>query len=79
MGHTVTSQRMAIDIILEELKAFGDGMRKEDRMLLEKILNEPLKHVGAMSNASSINIWALILLSVLLEHQRRLKALEAHP
>ena len=76
MGHTVMSQRMAIDIILNELKQFSNALRKEDRILLEKILKEPLGHVGAISNASSINIWALILLSIFIEHERRLTALE---
>ncbi len=76
MGHTVRSQRMAIDIVLSELQGFAGALRQEDRRLLERLLQEPLKHVGAVSNAGSINIWAMILLSILIEQERRLTALE---
>lgn len=78
MGHTVNSQRMMIDIILAELKKFSAALRKDERILFEKMLKEPLKHTGAMTNASSIDIWAFILLSILLEQEKRLAALESN-
>lgn len=77
MGHTVSSQRRMIDVVLAELNKFSAPLRKEERMMLERMLKEPLKHTGAMSNANSIDIWALILLSILLEQEKRLTKLEA--
>lgn len=76
MGHTVASQRQVIDIVLSELNDYSRALRKEERMILERLLNEPLKHVGAISNASSIDVWAMILLSILIEQEKRLHTLE---
>jgi hypothetical protein len=76
MGHTVASQRAMIDIILNELQQFSKALRKDERILLEKLLAQPLKHAGAVSNATSIDIWAVILLSILIEQEKRLSALE---
>ncbi|MBL8013151.1 MAG: hypothetical protein JNN05_04825 [Candidatus Omnitrophica bacterium] len=67
-----------IDIVLAELQKFSAPLRKEERILLEKMLNQPLKHTGAMTNASSIDIWAFILLSILLEQEKRLSSLESN-
>lgn len=77
MGHTVTSQRQMIDMVLADLKHFGGALRKQDRLALERMLKEPLKHTGAISNAGSIDIWAMLLLSILVEQDKRLSALEA--
>ncbi|TVM03352.1 MAG: hypothetical protein CV087_05660 [Candidatus Brocadia sp. WS118] len=76
MGHTVASQRQIIDIVLSELHDFSHALRKDERMILEKLLNEPLKHVGAISNASSIDVWAVILLAILIEQEKYLSMLE---
>ena len=76
MGHTVTSQRIMIDVVLMELRKFSGVLRKDERMILEHLLTQPLKHVGATSYASSIDIWALLLLSILIEQEKRLAALE---
>ena len=84
MGHTVSSQRMRVDYVLHELKSFGQAMCKEDRRIYERMLKEPLKHVGAIAYASSLDVWAFVLLSLLLEQEKRIRSLEerfdlAHP
>jgi hypothetical protein len=76
MGHTVTSQRMIVDVVLSDLEAFSRALRKDERILLQQILKQPLKHVGAISNASSIDVWAVILLAILLEQEKRIADLE---
>lgn len=76
MGHTVSSQRMRVDYVLSELKSFGAAMCKEDRRIYQRMLKEPLKHVGAVSYASSLDVWAFVLLSILLEQEKRLQQLE---
>lgn len=76
MGHTVSSQRMRVDYVLNELKSFGQAMCKEDRRIYERMLKEPLKHVGAISYVSSLDVWAFVLLSILLEQEKRIRKLE---
>ncbi|MCF7861735.1 hypothetical protein K9M79_05800 [Candidatus Woesearchaeota archaeon] len=76
MGHTVSSQRIVINTILRELKDFGRALRSDDREAYERMLALPLKHIGTMSYASSLDVWALILLSISLEQQKRIDVLE---
>jgi hypothetical protein len=68
---------MMVDVVLSDLKAFSKALRKDERILLAKLLKEPLKYVGAISNASSIDIWAMMLLAILLEQEKRFGVLEA--
>ncbi len=72
MGHTLSSQRMIIDILLSELKAYSKALREEDKAVFEEMLKYPLKKVGAISYASSIDVWAFILLSILLEQEKKM-------
>lgn len=78
MGHTVTSQRRMIDIVLNELNSYGKALRKEDRLIYEDMLKETMEHVGAISYTSSIDIWAMILLSIILQQQKQLNELSKH-
>ena len=73
MGHTVLSQRMMVDIILSELTDYGKALREEDRIIYNKMLKKSLKKVGAISYTSSSNVWAFILLSILLEQEKRIE------
>jgi galactitol-specific phosphotransferase system IIC component len=70
MGHTVSSQRMIIDIMLKELKDFAKALREEDRKIYLDLIKLPLKRVGAISYASSVNAWAFLILSILIEMQK---------
>jgi hypothetical protein len=76
MGHTVWSQRVVLDILLQELKDYGRALGGEDRELYERILKEPLKHVGSISFANSIHVWAFLLLSILIEQERKIEHIE---
>jgi hypothetical protein len=76
MGHTVSSPRIVIETILRELKDYGKALRESDRQAYERMLAMPLKHIGTMSYASSLDVWALILLSICLEQQKKLEYLE---
>ncbi|MFH1850585.1 MAG: hypothetical protein ABH879_10500 [archaeon] len=78
MGHTVWSQRIVLDIMLSELKAYGKSLRAEERIIYEKLLKDPLKHVGSISYASSIHVWAFLLLSILLEQEKKINSLVKH-
>lgn len=72
MGHTVSSQRIVLDRILGELKQYAQALPAEDAVYLEQALRAPLKRVAPLVNASSLNAWALILLGVLIEHEKQL-------
>lgn len=76
MGHTVWSQRIALDILLSEIASYGRSLRQKDRVLYEGLLKQPLKHIGSISFASSIHLWAFLLLSIMLEQEKRIKELE---
>jgi hypothetical protein len=73
MGHTVISQRMNLDNLLSELSDYGKSLRREDRAVFERLLKQPLKHVGSISHASSFHAWAFLILSILLEQEKRCK------
>ncbi|MBS3109790.1 hypothetical protein J4227_04650 [Candidatus Woesearchaeota archaeon] len=76
MGHTVWSQRMMVDIMLAELREFGKALKEEDRIIYEKILKKPLRHVGSIAYANSVHVWAFCLLSIILEQEKRIKEME---
>jgi len=76
MGHTVRSQRIAIDLMIAELKGFAKALRKEDRELYHRVLNTSLKRIGAISYASSIHVWAFLLLSIIVEQEKKIRRIE---
>ncbi len=76
MGHTVMSQRMAADIVMDELKAYGKALRASDRDVYAEVLKEPLKHIGSVSYASSMHVWAFLLLSTIVEQEKKIRMLE---
>jgi hypothetical protein len=75
MGHTVWSQRIVSDIVLRELKDFGKALREKDRMILTRLLKEPFKHLGSISYANSLDVWAFLLLSILIEQEKKIETL----
>jgi len=76
MGHTVWSQRIVLDILLGELKSYGKALREDDRLIYEGLLKKPLKHYGTISYTNSVHAWAFLLLTILLEQEKKIKSLE---
>jgi hypothetical protein len=66
---------MMVDMILAELKDFGKALREEDREVYYNMLKKPLKKIGAISYASSMHVWAFILLSILLEQEKKYESM----
>ena len=77
MGHTARSQRMIVDQMIQELKAYGSSLERLDSERFEKRLKRPLKHVGSITHASSLQTWVLMLVSMLLEQERKIEAMES--
>ena len=76
MGHTISSPRVMTDLMLEELKQYGKTLGVEDNERYKRLLKEPLKRMGSISNASSFHVWAFLLLSIILEQDKRIEELE---
>jgi len=77
MGHTVWSQRMVIDSIIKELHQYGKALRQEDQHIFDHLLKNAFQHIGSITYTSSMHTWAFILLSVILEQEKRIRANES--
>jgi len=75
MGHTAWSGRIATDEMIRELMLYGKSLRKKDRELYEDMLKEAFKHIGSISYASSMHMWAFVLLSIILEQEKKIEKL----
>jgi hypothetical protein len=76
MGHTVASQRIVCDMVLNELKGFAKALKEEDREEYLKMLKVPMKHYGSISYTNSMHVWAFMLMTIILEQEKRIKELE---
>ena len=76
MGNTVWSQRIVLEQLVHDLQSYGKALRQEERETYERLLKKSMKHVGSITYASSIHVWAFLLLSVMLEQEKRIKLLE---
>jgi len=78
MGHTVQSQRQVLDLLMKELEHYGKALYKEDREVFEHVLAYPLTKIGSISSASSFHVWAFLLLSIIIEQEKKIQQLEEH-
>ena len=76
MGHTVWSQRIVMDVMLGELSAYGKSLREDEKRIYDEMLKTALQHIGNVSYTSSVNAWALVLLSIMLEQEKRIRKVE---
>jgi hypothetical protein len=81
MGHTVWSQRVALDVLSSELKSYAKTLPKHEQKLFNEMLTVPYQKIGSLTYTSSIHVWAFMLMTIMLEQEKRLKALEheLHP
>jgi hypothetical protein len=76
MGKTVESYRIALDIELQSWKGFEKALRTDDREAYEQMADACRNHASAGSNAARPEIFEPMIMSVLLEQQKRLIRLE---
>ena len=76
MGHTVWSQRIVLNSLVDELQSYGKALRGNDKHIYEQLLKKCFKHFGSTSYASSMHAWAFLLLSIMLEQEKKLQELE---
>jgi hypothetical protein len=78
MGHTVWSQRQNLENMILELERYGRSLRKEERLTWHNMLRTPLRHVGSISAANSLHAWSFLLLTIVLEQEKRIEVLEKY-
>lgn len=76
MGHTIWSARVQIDEIRSELLAYSRALRKEEREAFEQLLKAPLHDIGPITYASSAHTWALLLISIIRNLDKKITLLE---
>jgi phage shock protein A len=77
MGRTVPSFRPAIDREIESWKPFARGLRPADRDIFEALADYARVHADAGSLANRALLSEVIFMSVVLEHEKTVRALRA--
>lgn len=76
MGHTVASQRIVVESILNELNAYGRSLKQEDKVAFRNLLAKIKIHLSNIGYACSYNTWALVLFSILVEQEKQILKLK---
>lgn len=76
MGKTVESYRIALDIELQSWKGFEKALRLDDKEAYEQLTDACRNHASAGSNATRPEVFEPMVMSILLEQQKRLNRLE---
>jgi len=77
MGRTVLPFSQVLEQEFAGWAKFRRALRKEDREAFDALFGAAKYHVAAASYASRLNPLEAILLSILIEHQKTLDALQA--
>ena len=72
MGRTVPSFRQVIENEYVSLEKFKRALRKQDREILEKLLNKARLHTQAGGYAEILDPMHVILISMIIELEKRL-------
>lgn len=70
MGHTTSSQRQVAKQLVQELEQFIAALPADDQARMHQLLDEPLKHLGSITSASSLHTWAFLILCIILEREK---------
>ena len=76
MGHTVKSQRRVVERVSNELKRYAKSLRSEEQPIFNDLIKKPFLHIGSITYTSSAQTWAFMLLSTLLEQEKKIIELE---
>ncbi len=75
IGRTVPTFRKALEKEIEKWEKFQEALRKEERKIIDRILNYSRKHVSAGSQASRPEPFRTMLMSILLEQEKEIRNL----
>ena len=76
MGKTVESYRLALDAEIQSWNGFVKALRTDDRDAFEQMTDACRNHASAGSNATRPELFEPMVMSILLEQQKRLMCLE---
>jgi hypothetical protein len=76
MGKTVESYRIALDTEIQTWNGFAKALRSDDREAFERMTDACRNHASAGSNATRPEVFESMVMSILLEQQKRLMRLE---
>jgi hypothetical protein len=76
MGKTVESYRLALDTEIQSWSGFVKALRADDRSAFEQMIDACRNHASAGSNATRPEIFEPMVMSILLEQQKKLNRLE---
>ena len=76
MGKTVESYRLALDAEIQTWNGFAKALRTDDREAFEQMSDACRNHASAGSNATRPEVFEPMVMSILLEQQKKLIRLE---
>jgi hypothetical protein len=76
MGKTVESYRLALDTEIQSWNGFVKALRVDDKEAFEQLTDACRNHASAGSNATRPEMFEPMVMSILLEQQKRLNRLE---
>jgi hypothetical protein len=76
VGKTVESYRLALDTEIQTWNGFAKALRTDDRDAFEQMADACRNHASAGSNATRPEVFEPMVMSILLEQQKRLMRLE---
>ena len=76
MGRTVESYRLALDAEIQSWNGFVKALRTDDRDAFEQMTDACRNHASAGSNATRPEVFEPMVMSILLEQQKRQIRLE---
>jgi hypothetical protein len=76
MGKTIESYRLALDLELQTWNGFAQALRTDDKEAFEQMTDACRNHASAGSNATRPEVFESMVMSILLEQQKRLTRLE---
>lgn len=76
MGKTVESYRLALDTEIQTWNGFAKALRTDDREAFDRMTDACRNHASAGSNATRPEVFEPMVMSILLEQQKKLIRLE---
>jgi hypothetical protein len=73
LGRTVPSFRMALEEELRKWGEFRKGLRVDEQLILDELLNDVRKHTDAGSLVCSPTISEIVIMSILIEFKKQIK------
>ncbi|MCD4843442.1 MAG: hypothetical protein K8R25_03040 [Methanosarcinales archaeon] len=76
MGRTVPSFRTVLDDMIIDLADYKRTLRKNDRVVFDRIMDMAREHASASTVAATIDPMETIMISILIEQQKQIDKLK---